>query len=77
MPINRAQVVRCGVLVRTQYRRMATSQQIETVAQAIRQAWGARNPLRKPRAWDALPEQVREDFRREARAAIAAYESTL
>lgn len=55
---------------------MTREQQIETVAQAIRTAWGARSnrPYTKPREWDDLPEQVRADFRKEARAAIEAYE---
>jgi hypothetical protein len=54
---------------------MATEQQLETVAQAIRTAARARNPKSKPRPWAQLPEQVRADFRLEARAAIAAYEA--
>lgn len=60
-------------------RRMTREKQIEIVAQAIRNAFGVRSNRRgaEPREWSDLPEQVRVEFRHEARAAIEAYESTV
>lgn len=56
---------------------MERAQQVEIVAQAIRNAFGVRSnrPFVKPRPWDALPDKVRDEFRHEAAAAIEAYES--
>jgi hypothetical protein len=53
---------------------MATEQQIEAVATAIHDAYRSRGK-RRPRSWDKAPQQGRRDFRKEAEAAIAAYES--
>ncbi len=56
---------------------MATEQQVETVAAAIREAFERHVKRPKLRPWKLLPEDVRETCRAEARAAIQAYESTL
>lgn len=55
---------------------MTREQQIDIVAIAIRAAWLIRENRPKPREWDDVPDKVREEFRREARAAINAYEAT-
>ena len=49
----------------------------EIVARAIRRAFEIRVKRPKVMDWDLLPEDVREGFRFEARAAIEAYESVL
>lgn len=60
---------------------MATDRQIELAAIAIRDAFGNRNLDRRGRpagrAWSDLPEQLREAYRQEARAALAAYEAAM
>lgn len=55
---------------------MATEQQVEAVARAIRRAFEERCKRPKFSNWDKIGEELREAFRFEARAAIAAYEAT-
>lgn len=54
---------------------MQHEQKVEVVAQAIQRAFAGRSTKPKPRDWGDLPEQVRVEFRREARAAIEAYQA--
>lgn len=54
-----------------------TDHQVDVVAQAIRRAFEQRVKRPKFSRWDKIGEELREAFRFEARAAIAAYESTL
>lgn len=56
---------------------MTTEHQVDVVAQAIRRAFEQRVKRPKFSKWDKIGEELREAFRFEARAAIAAYESTL
>lgn len=51
---------------------MSVDETIERVAIAIRNEFGNRRG--RGRDWEHLPDQVKENYRREAKAAIAAYE---
>ncbi len=51
-------------------RGMATPEQIEAAARAIRDVVANRSG--RGRKWDALPDRVRDEYRAEAKAALAA-----
>lgn len=55
---------------------MATEQQIETVAKAIRLAFLRQQGGVRTRDWKDIPEKLRESFKLEAAAAIEAYETS-
>jgi hypothetical protein len=55
---------------------MTREQQVDIVAQSIRLAFLRRQGGKGGREWTAVPDNVREAFRLEARAAIEAYERT-
>ena len=56
---------------------MSTDEQVEIVARAIRRAFEERTRRTKHSKWEKIGEELREAFRFEARAAIAAYVATL